>query len=109
MIQDVGFSVLTAKDGEEAIRLYREHRTEIACVLLDLTMPKMNGEETLRGLREISPGVRVVLTSGYGEEGATEHFAGQGLAFIQKPYQFDALIAKIEAAVGGRNVALNDS
>ena len=56
MVEIAGFSVLTANDGEEAVRLYREHQDEIACVLLDLTMPKMGGEETFRAIRQISPG-----------------------------------------------------
>ncbi len=103
MIEQAGFSVLTAHDGEEAIRLYRKHRDEIDCVVLDLTMPKMNGEETFRALREIRPDVRVILSSGYPEAEATERFAGHGLAgFIQKPYRFDTLMAKIREAVGGR-------
>ena len=103
MIEQAGFSVLTAHDGEEAIRLYRKHRDEIDCVVLDLTMPKMNGEETFCALREIRPDVRVILSSGYPEAEATERFAGHGLAgFIQKPYRFDTLMAKIREAVGGR-------
>ena len=52
MVEHAGFTVLTANDGEEAVRLYRQHQDEIVCVLLDLTMPKMNGEETFRDLRK---------------------------------------------------------
>ena len=102
MVEIAGFSVLTANDGEEAVRMYREHQDEIACVLLDLTMPKMGGEETFRAIRQISPDVRVVLSSGYSEETATGRFAGLGLAgFIQKPYQLDTMIATLREAVGG--------
>ena len=79
MVEIAGFSVLTANDGEEAVRVYREHQNEIACVLLDLTMPKMGGEETFRAIRQISPGVRVILSSGYSEETATGRFCGPGL------------------------------
>ncbi len=101
MVEIAGFSVLTANDGEEAVRLYREHQNEIACVLLDLTMPKMNGEETFRAIRQISPGVRVILSSGYSEETATGRFSGLGLAgFIQKPYQLDTMITTLREAVG---------
>jgi signal transduction histidine kinase/DNA-binding response OmpR family regulator len=99
LIEQIGFSVVTAKDGEEAVRLYRAHQDAIVCVLLDLTMPKMNGEETFLELRKIYPGVRVVLSSGYSEEGATDRFAGLGLAgFIQKPYHFESLVAVLRAA-----------
>ena len=70
-------------------------------MLLDLTMPKMGGEETFRAIREISPHVRVILSSGYSEESATGRFSGRGLAgFIQKPYQLDAMIAKLREVIG---------
>ena len=102
MVEIAGFSVLTANDGEEAVRVYREHQNEIACVLLDLTMPKMGGEETFRAIRQISPNVRVILSSGYSEETAIGRFAGLGLAgFIQKPYQLDTMIATLREAVTG--------
>jgi signal transduction histidine kinase/CheY-like chemotaxis protein len=104
IIEHAGFTVLTANDGEEAIQLYQQHKKDIACVLLDLTMPKLNGEETFRELRQISSGVRVILSSGYSEETATGHFAGLGLAgFIQKPYQLDTMIATLRQAVAGGN------
>jgi signal transduction histidine kinase/DNA-binding response OmpR family regulator len=100
LIDQIGFTVVTAKDGDEAIRIFHEQRDEIVCVVLDLTMPKMSGEQTFRELRKIDPGVSVVLSSGYSEEGATERFSGLGLAgFIQKPYQFDGLVAVLQAAV----------
>lgn len=102
MVEHAGFSVLTANDGEEAVRLYREHQNEIVCVLLDLTMPKLDGEEAFRAIRQIQPDIRVILSSGYGEEFATERFSGMGLAgFLQKPYQLDTMIATLRAAVAG--------
>ena len=76
MIERAGFSVLTAGGGREAIRLFREHRHEVRCVLLDLTMPDLDGAETFRELRRIRPDVRVVLSSGYGEEAATGRVRG---------------------------------
>jgi DNA-binding response OmpR family regulator len=102
MIEQAGFAVLTADNGEEAIRVFRQHQDRIVCVLLDLTMPTMDGEETFRELRRIDPGVRVILSSGYSAEIATERFSGIGLAgFIHKPYQLDTLIASLREAVGG--------
>ena len=104
MIEHAGFTVVTANDGEEAVRVYRQHQDQIVCVLLDLTMPKMNGEETHHALRQIRPDVRVILSSGYSEEATTERFSQLGLAgFIQKPYQFDTMIAKLRGAVAGGN------
>jgi signal transduction histidine kinase len=100
MLQRAGFSVLIANDGEEAIRLFSEHRKEIACVVLDLTMPKMDGAEVLHELRLISPGVRVILSSGYSEEAAMARFSSQGLiGFLQKPYEFDRMLAALRKAV----------
>ena len=87
MLEDMGFATLKATNGVEGVQRYREHQDQIAFVLLDMTMPKMNGEECFRQLRQINPDVRVILSSGYSEEEATARFAGKGLAgFIQKPY-----------------------
>ncbi len=108
IIERVGFSVLTACDGEEAIELYQRHHDDIACVLLDLTMPKMNGEETLLAMRRIHPQVRAILTTGYSEEGTSGRFADLGLAgFLQKPYQLDAMVATLQKvlAVGVANAS----
>jgi len=87
ILERMGFTVLTARDGREAISVFQEHADEIACVLLDLTMPNMDGVEAFQQLRRIREDVRVVLASGYNEQDATQHFTGQGLAgFIQKPF-----------------------
>jgi two-component system, cell cycle sensor histidine kinase and response regulator CckA len=69
-------------------------------VLLDLTMPVMSGEETLRQMRVLNPGIRVVLSSGYNEVEAIQRFTGKGLAgFIQKPYTAMALAKKMHEVV----------
>jgi CheY-like chemotaxis protein len=96
MIEHAGFLVLTARDGEEATELYRKRQAEVVCVVLDLTMPKRGGEETLRELRKICPDVRVILSSGYGEENATERFSELGLAgFIQKPFELSTMLNQL--------------
>ncbi len=82
-----GFSVLMAADGREGLELFRKHAGEIVCVILDLTMPRMDGEEAYREIRRIKSGVRVIMSSGYNEQDITQRFVGKGLAgFIQKPY-----------------------
>jgi CheY-like chemotaxis protein len=92
MLERLGFSVITAGDGKEAVEIYRSRGSEIAFVLLDLTMPRMNGEEAFRELRRIDPDVRVILSSGYSEREISARFAGKGLTgFIQKPYQMASL------------------
>jgi PAS domain S-box-containing protein len=96
MLEAHGFSVLTACDGSEGVDLFKARRHEINAVLLDMTMPHMDGEEAFRELRRIDPEVRVILTSGYNEQEATNRFSGKGLAgFVQKPYTPNVLIEKI--------------
>jgi CheY-like chemotaxis protein len=87
MLHELGFTVLTAVDGRDALELYRSHFEEIVCVILDLTMPHLDGEQTFREFRRINPGVRVLMSSGYNEQEINQKFVGKGLAgFLQKPY-----------------------
>ena len=87
MLESFGFSTLVAADGCEALERYRKHKDAIDLVLLDLTMPRMNGEETLMELQRLNPRVRVVLSSGYTQSEIASKFDGKGvLGFIQKPY-----------------------
>jgi signal transduction histidine kinase len=96
MLERAGFSVLAACDGNAGVELFGQHSDQIVGVLLDLTMPRMNGEETFREMRRIRPDVRVLLASGYAEQDTVHKFASKGLAgFIQKPFQFDKLLEKV--------------
>ncbi len=96
MLKKLGFDVLTAENGREAIEIFKEHQEDIVGILLDLTMPHKDGAEVFRALQKLSPGVRVILTSGYNEQDATQQFIGKGLAgFIQKPYVAKELVKKI--------------
>ena len=102
MVRRLGFDVLTARDGLEAVELYRARGAGISLVLLDLTMPRMNGEEALAELRALDPEVRVVLASGYDENDILARFAGKGLAgSIQKPYTMDRLGAVLRPLITG--------
>jgi signal transduction histidine kinase/CheY-like chemotaxis protein len=91
-----GCRVLIARDGPSGIETFRRRAQDIDIVLLDLTMPTMNGEEVLERLQEIRPGEKVILSSGYSEVEVVRRFAGKGLAdFVQKPYTAPALIRKV--------------
>ena len=92
MLTRLGYTVLEAKDGVEALEIFQQHQNEICCVLSDLTMPRMNGWDTLAALRKISPDIPVILSSGYDEAQvmADEHPECPN-AFLGKPYQFKGL------------------
>ncbi|MBE9485714.1 MAG: response regulator [Chloroflexi bacterium] len=92
MLETFGFTVLTAADGREAVTVYKQHQTDIKLVLMDLTMPHMDGEEAFRELRRLDPNVKVIMSSGYNEQEVAQKFVGKGLlGFVQKPYQISAL------------------
>ncbi len=99
MLKRLGFNVLTAFDGHEALTLFHQHADDIVCVLLDLTMPHMDGEEAFLEMRKLDPEVTVILCSGYNMQDATQRFIGKGLAgFIQKPYnrtQLKAVLGEV--------------
>ena len=96
MIERLGYKVITASDGEEAVKIFRENAPEIVCVILDLTMPKLDGMGAFDELRHIKADVKVILSSGYDEQEATGRFIGKGLAgFIKKPYQLSILRAEL--------------
>jgi two-component system cell cycle sensor histidine kinase/response regulator CckA len=85
-----------AADGREALERFEQDQGRINLVVLDLTMPHVDGEACFRGLRQLNPNVKVVLTSGYNEQDVVNLFAGKGLAgFVQKPYTSDELIGKV--------------
>ena len=95
-LASVGFAVLVAKDGEEAVELFRQRQAEICLVLSDLTMPRMDGWETMAALRQLAPDLPVILSSGYNEARVMAgHHAEQPQAFLSKPYEYDELIGAI--------------
>jgi CheY-like chemotaxis protein len=101
-LEMAGFRVLEAGDGLEALEIFRERNGGIALVILDMTMPHMNGEEAFREIRRLRPDVRVLLSSGYNEQEATGRFVGKGLSgFIQKPYRSRDLVEKVAQILKG--------
>jgi CheY-like chemotaxis protein len=100
-----GLRTLQARDGIEALNLFQEHRDLIRLILMDLTMPNMDGVEACRELRRKDAGVPVVLCSGFSETEALHRFDGLGLAgFLQKPFALGTLVelARKLAAQGAR-------
>jgi CheY-like chemotaxis protein len=92
----LGYGVHCCAGGAEAVEYYREHASGIAVVILDMNMPKMSGLQCFRHLKEINPGARVIVASGYGDNSDREAMQKQGVrAFIQKPYKAVELSMKI--------------
>jgi PAS domain S-box-containing protein len=100
MLERAGYHVLLASDGAEALEIFSRRREEISCVVLDLTMPRMSGEECLRFLREVDPEVRVLISSGYEQVYVTGRFTGREMTgFIQKPYRYADLVAAVSGVI----------
>ncbi len=96
MLKRHGFTVLGAEDGCEGVEVFSEFADEIVCVILDLTMPNMDGAACFDALRRIKEDVRVILSSGYDEKEVRKRFVGKGLAgYVQKPFCKAALIDKL--------------
>jgi PAS domain S-box-containing protein len=99
MLQRAGFEVIAAPDGREGVERFAERHADIAAVLLDMTMPRLNGEDAFAEMQRIAPKVPVILMSGFAEVEAMQRFAGKGLAgFLQKPFRAATLLQKLPAA-----------
>ena len=96
ILEKIGYRVLSAKDGEEVLELYRNNKDEIDIVLLDMIMPNMSGGEIYDRLKEINPEIKVLLSSGYSIDGEATEILNRGCdGFIQKPFDIKKLSAKI--------------
>lgn len=102
MLESLGFQVLEAGDGVEAVELYKAHARDIILVLLDWTMPRMDGKAAFHALQELNPLAKVILSSGYNQQEAVEAFNGNGPAgFLKKPYQYKDLRTELEKILLG--------
>jgi len=92
----MGYQVLSARSGKEAVQLYQKSQATIDIVVLDMIMPEMGGEETYDTLKEINPKVKVLLSSGYSIDGKAKEILEKGCdGFIQKPFTVEELSQKI--------------
>jgi PAS domain S-box-containing protein len=101
MLEQMGLSTMEAANGREAVALLAREPDAVTCVLLDMTMPVMSGDEAFRLMRQIRPGLPIILMSGYNEQDATKRLEPQECsAFLQKPYQMTQLAATLAALLG---------
>jgi PAS domain S-box-containing protein len=100
ILEGAGFHVVLAPDGRHGLDAFRRYGQHLSAVILDLTMPQMNGEEVVRHLRQMRPDVRIIVMSGYSEHEMHQRFAGQHVAgFVQKPFGPAVLLAALQQAL----------
>ena len=100
LLENLGYRVITAKSGEEAVEIYRSKTGRIDLLLLDMVMPGMGGREAFARLKAFDPGVKVILSSGYSLGGQAAGILAEGCrAFIQKPYKIGDLSEKIRSVL----------
>ena len=100
VFSEAGFEVVTVQSGFECLQLFRKQPHGFALILLDLSMPFMDGEETFRRLRDINPNVVVLLSTGFMAQERVDRMLAAGMAgFLRKPHRPDELLARVQAAL----------
>ena len=96
MLKKLGYTVLEAKGGREAIDIYKAHKNDVDLVILDMIMPAVGGGETYDEMKELNPNVKVLLSSGYSISGQATEILNRGCdGFIQKPFNMEELSGKV--------------
>jgi PAS domain S-box-containing protein len=100
ILQELGYDVLVAADGKEALEVYKQKKEEIDLVILDMIMPRMDGGETYKHLKRMNPQVKALLSSGYSQEGKVQEVLNKGISgFIQKPYTMQEIARMVQQAL----------
>jgi PAS domain S-box-containing protein len=100
VLQSLGFEVLEAHDGRESLDSFAARAADVNLVLVDLTMPRLGGEDTVREWRVLRPELPVILMSGFNENEMSERFAGIGVsAFLQKPFTLNDMTVKVQGVL----------
>ncbi len=103
ILESVGYKVISVADGEAAVAIYVEKKSEIDLVILDMVMPRLDGGEAFRKLKSVNPGVLVLLSSGYSHGGDAQRLLEEGVSgFLGKPYQVRELVEKVRQVLDGR-------
>src|SRR5206468_3477779 len=109
-LEEMGYGVLTARDGAEAVEIYRSSLKSIDLVIIDMVMPKLGGRECFRALKEINPRLRAILSTGYDFNTVAQEILDEGMrGFIQKPYQLRQLSEVVAAALAARSLTPSET
>ena len=104
MLKKLGFAVISAENGREALDMYQKNVSDITLVVTDMGMPVMNGFELFRELKKLNPELPIIVTSGFGDTEVTSRIAPEDLAgLISKPYNFVKL-REVMKGVGRRTL-----
>jgi two-component system cell cycle sensor histidine kinase/response regulator CckA len=104
LLQELGYTVLSALSGREALEIFQKNSTKIDLVIMDMIMPGMSGGETFDRLRNINQNIKVLLSSGYSLNGQATKILRRGCdGFIQKPFDLNQLAEKIGSIIGNRS------
>jgi two-component system cell cycle sensor histidine kinase/response regulator CckA len=98
MLEKLGYKVFAARDGKEAVEVFRKHKDKIDAIVLDMIMPKMSGGEAFDRIKEIKPDIKVLLSSGYSINGQASEILNRGChGFIQKPFNLQSLSTSLRS------------
>jgi CheY-like chemotaxis protein len=103
-LQTHGYTVLEARDGEDALRVSEEHEGSIHLLISDLVMPRLGGWELAAALQERRPGLKVLFMSGYSDDAGLRHgLTHHQVAYLQKPFSPLGLARKVRAVLAGES------
>lgn len=100
VLQRAGFTVLDAADGEEAFKVWQQHRDQVVLVITDVMMPRRNGWELLEAIRAESPGLPFVMTSGYDASDGCAPALNHKVEVLEKPWEAHHLVATARSMIG---------
>jgi len=104
ILTTAGYRVQTCADGQEAVELYAKEHRNIDLVIMDMVMPKLDGREAFAKMRKINRKVKVLLSSGFSEDGDAQAILKDGAqGFIQKPYRSAELLSRVQQALQAKN------
>ena len=105
ILESMGYTVIGAADGREAVALYKERGSTIDLVVLDMAMPGMAGPETFERLMAMNPALKAILSTGYAEDERARNLIGKGVkAFVQKPFRIDELAGAVRKVLDGTTI-----